>query len=99
MAEIRLLLFILLAGIIFSGVVVLIAKFEKKSSLSKYAPAIILFPAGAAHFVRVRWFSEGMQDLGNIIYAMLAVGSGILTLITAVVIDVFKMNNKERNTK
>lgn len=97
MEQTRVLIFILVIGIVFSGIVVLIAKFERNRRLPKYIPAIILFAAGAACFVKARWFSEGMEGLGYIILAMLVLGGCILTLVTAVVIDVFKKCNKRRN--
>lgn len=98
MEEIRLLLLVLLVGIAFSGVVILIAKFQKKRRYLKYIPSAILFAATIACIVKARWFSEGMEGLGYIIFAMLALGSCILTLITAVAIDVFARYNKRRNT-
>jgi hypothetical protein len=88
--QIRLVLLILLIGIVFSGIVVLISRFEKKNQTAKYLPAIVLLAAGVAFIVKARWFSEGMEGLGYIIFSMLAFGGFILTLITAVVITVVK---------
>lgn len=99
MEQIRLLLFILIIGAVFSVIVLFIAKFEKRIWLLKYIPATILFTAGAACFVKARWFSQGMEGLGYIVLAMLVVGGGILTLITTVVIDIFKKYNKGNEYK
>ncbi len=94
MEQIRLILLILLTGIIFSGIVLLIARFEKNKRLLKYLPAIILIIAGVASLVKAKWFSEGMEGLGYVIYSMLAFGGCILTLITAVVIDAVRKYRK-----
>lgn len=96
MEHVRLLLLILLISIIPSGIVVLISRFEKKRALLKYLPAIILFAAGAGFIVKAREFSQGMEGLGYIILAMIAIGCCILTLITAVVIDILRRQNKKR---
>jgi len=99
LVQIRVLLFILLIGIIFSTGVVLIARFEKKSRLPKYIPFILLFAAGMAFFAKARWFSDGMEGLGYIVLAMLVFGGGILTAITAIAIDLSKRYKNRRKTE
>lgn len=88
-------MFSLLIGIVVSGVVILISKFENKSRLPKYVPTIILFLVGAAFIVKAKYFSQSMEDLGYIVLTIMAMSSGALTLITAVVIDVLKKYRKK----
>lgn len=92
----RLLFLILLFSIIPSGIVVLISKVEKNRTFLKYLPAIILFAAGAGLILKAREFSQGMEGLGYIVLAMIAVGCCILTLITAVVMDILRKRNRKR---
>lgn len=96
MEQIRLLSLILLIGIVSSGIVILIARFEKNRCFLKYIPALILFVSGAFFIVKARWFSEGMEGLGYIILAMLALGGFIITLISAVIIDIYRKCSKKR---
>lgn len=96
MEQIRLSLYILLIGSVFSGIVLLISKFEKKNSLPKYVPAIILFAAGVASIAKSIWFSEGMEGLAYIIISILVFSICIMALLTAILIGIYK-SHKNKN--
>ncbi|KNY26489.1 hypothetical protein [Pseudobacteroides cellulosolvens] len=90
MVQFTLLLYITIIGIVFSGIALLIYKFERNRPLPKYLPGIILFLAGVILIIKAKWFSEGMEGLGYIILAILAIGGSIIALIVPAVLDVYK---------
>jgi hypothetical protein len=94
MEHIRLLFLIFLTGIIFSGIVILIARFPKNGRLLKYIPSLALFAGGAACIIKARWFSEGFEGLGYVVLSITVFGGGIIALVTAAVID---MINRSRD--
>lgn len=91
--------FILLTGIVLLGIVLFIARFERNRRFWKYIPAILLFAGGAASFVKAGWFSEGLEGLGYIILSMLILGGFVVTLFTAMIIDLIRRYNKKRAGK
>ncbi|MDP4183254.1 MAG: hypothetical protein Q8942_19465 [Bacillota bacterium] len=91
---IRVLMFTILIGVIFSVIAFIIAKFEKKSRLPKYIPAILLFLIGAACVVKSRWFSEGLEELGYIVIAILVFVACATTLIITIAIDIYQKHHR-----
>lgn len=84
----------MIIGIVFSGIAVLIYRFEKSRRLPKYVPGIILFSSGVIFIVKARWFSDGMEGLGYIILAMLAIGGSIISLMVPAALDLYRKYNK-----
>lgn len=97
MGEIRFLMLILVTGIVFSVPVALIAKYGRKP-VYKYIPALVLLLAGVAFIIKARYYSEGMEGLGFVIFAMMAWGGCIITVITAAAIDLFKKYKIRKST-
>jgi hypothetical protein len=80
----------MIIGAVFSGIAVLISKFERKIHSLKYIPGVILFASGAAFIIKARWFSDGMEGLGYLILAILATGGCIISLMVPAAIDVYR---------
>lgn len=100
MQYVRFLLLVLLFGSIPTAIVILISKIEKNRTFLKYLPTIILFATGVMFIITAKRFSQGMEGLGYIALAMIAIGCCVLTLTTAIVIDVLRkkqVNNSSLN--
>jgi hypothetical protein len=94
--QIRFLLLILLIGIVFSAIVLIVAKFAKNRWLLKYIPVFTLLAVGVACFIKARWFSEGMEGLGYIILAIIAFGGCTVSLLTALIVDIVRRYKRKR---
>jgi len=94
MVQFTLLLYIAIIGIFFSGVSLLIYKFTRNKLFPKYIPGIILFSSGVAFIVKARWYSYGMEGLGYVILAILAVGGSIISLIVPAALDIYRKYRK-----
>jgi hypothetical protein len=96
MGNIRLFLLILAGGAVFSAIVMALAAFFKRRRWVKYLPALLLFVYMFYAIVRATSSSEGMRGLAYIIMAMLAFGAGLMSVLTAVVIDVLRSIEKRK---
>lgn len=85
----RLFLLILAFGVPLAGVVLLISHFTKTKVFPKYIPAILLFLLTVG-FVAMAMWATGMEGLGYIILAMLAFGAGVISLLTAVGVEIYR---------
>lgn len=94
MEHIRLLSLILLTGFIFSGIVLLIVRFDRNGRFLKYIPSLVLFAGGAACIVKARRFSEGFEGLGYVILAIIALGGGVIALITAFIVGAVRRHKQ-----
>lgn len=90
MESMRFALLIITAGIIFAGIVLLIARFEKNRRILKYIPSALLFITAAACFIKAKRFSEGMEGLAYIILAMTVSACFAVALLTAAAVDIVK---------
>lgn len=95
----RVFLLFLAGGILFSGIVMILAAVFKKNRLIKYCPSLLLFLFMAYAIFRASSNTEGMEDLGYIALAMLAFSAGLMSVITAAVIDILKMIETKKKEK
>jgi hypothetical protein len=96
MATVRFLLLILAGGAICAGIVVGLSYLFSKNRWIKYLPSLLVFAYMFYAIVRATSFSEGMEGLAFILLAMLAFGAGLMSVLTAVVIDVLKVIERRK---
>ncbi|HOV28195.1 MAG TPA: YesK family protein [Pseudobacteroides sp.] len=94
MAQYALLLYIAVIGIVFSAISILIYKFTRNKLFPKYIPGIILLLSVVAFIIKARLYSNGMEGLGYIILAILAVGGSIISLTVPAAIDIYRKYSK-----
>lgn len=94
MVPFSLLLYIIIVGVVFSGIAVLISILAKSMVLPKYIPGAILLILTVFFIVKARWFSEGMEGLGYIILAIITGGGCIISLMVPAALDLYKKFRK-----
>ena len=87
MGTLRVILLILGFGGLFAGLVYLIHRLTRGRLFPKYIPGLLFLTGALVYVGRARWFSEGMQGLAFVVLAMMLLGIGLISLVTAILID------------
>lgn len=90
----KLLLTIIFAGAVLSGIAIAIEKRNRNNTKIKYWVPAATFVLCLGMLIKAKWFSTGMQDLAYVVMAMIAGGAGIITLAVCFVTD--KLAAKKR---
>jgi hypothetical protein len=73
-------------------------RFFKNRLIVKYIPTIISALTGVGFYIKARFFSSGgFEDLGYIVLTVIAGIVFIVSLITAIIIELINRNKKSRN--
>lgn len=87
MASIYFYIVIAVIALFFSGIAILIGISGTRIRFYKYIPACISGIAAAGFFIKARFFSQGFEVLGYLIFAMIAGAVFLISLITAVIME------------
>lgn len=87
MASIYFYIVIAIIGLFFCGITILTGISRKGNRFYKYIPACISGISAAGFFIKARFFSQGFEDLGYLIFAVIAGAVFLLSLITAIVME------------
>jgi len=74
-------------GLVFSGAAFLIGLSGARNRFYKYIPACVSGIAAAGFFIKARYFSQGFEDLGYLIFAVIAGAVFLLSLIAAIIME------------
>lgn len=88
----------ILVGGLLSIIPFLIEKYSKGNKKSKYFIPAMAFLLAIIMLIMAKWFSTGMQDLADIIMAIISGGAGIMTLIACIITDkLYKNRSRSKN--
>lgn len=87
MAHVYFYIVIAIIALVFSGIAILIGMSGTRNRFYKYIPACISGIAAAGFFVKARFFAQGFEDLGYLIFAMIAGAVFLISLMTAVIME------------
>ena len=90
MNNLRLFIIIGIISLIFIIIVLVLSKYFKRKRTVKYIPAIIAIFLTLAFFIKSRYFSTGFEDLAYIVLAVISIIEFIVSLLTAIIIDLIR---------
>lgn len=97
MAQGSFLLFIAIPCLISIILTYLLGRFFKKPAIVKYIPAIVSLLIAIGFYIKARYYSSGFEDLAYIILGFIAAIVFIVSLVTAVIMDIVtRTKNKSK---
>jgi ABC-type phosphate transport system permease subunit len=87
---------IALISLAFAAVTILLGRKKVKRAILKYIPAMTAFAATLALIIKTAWFSEGFEGLGYAILAMITAILFLVSIITAIVVEIINRRRKRR---
>jgi hypothetical protein len=92
-------LFIAIASLISVLITFFLGIIFKSTPIVKYIPAMISVLAGLGFYIKSRFFSSGtgFEDLGYIVFTLIAGILFFISLITAIVMDLINRNKGQNN--
>ena len=80
--------------LVFVAATILLGRKQIRKAFLKYIPAIIAGAATLAAIIKTAWFSEGFEGLGYAIMAMIAAIIFLVSIVTAIVVEIVNRKSK-----
>lgn len=90
-------LLIAIPSIIFVAITYFLGRFCRHLAIIKYIPSIVALLIGIGFYIKARFYATGFEDLAFIILALVAGIVFVLSLITAIIMDIIQKKKSHNN--